>query len=61
MLQGNREVGNQTIDETERDINKVIEEYLIEYQDIPDAEKDAKLQNDFQKLMDEIEAPEYFS
>ena len=58
MLQGNREEGNKIFNETEKDLTQVVEEYLIEYQDIPDVEKDSKLQDDFQKLMDEIEAPE---
>ena len=57
MLQGNREEGNQTTDETEEDFNNAIEA-LIDYQSIPDAEKDAKLQVDFQMLMEDIEEAE---
>ena len=58
MLQGNREEGNQTTDETEEDFNSAIEAFLIDYQSIPDAEKDAKLQVDFQMLMEDIEEAE---
>ena len=56
MLQGNQtSEGNQTTDELEENLNNAIEAFLIGYQSIPDTEKDAKLQVNFQMLMEEIE------
>ena len=59
MLQGNQtSEGNQTTDELEENLNNAIEAFLIGYQSIPDTEKDAKLQVNFQMLMEEIEKAE---